>query len=56
MANQKAFSYLNNNDIEYPISSKIVDKVLSLPFHPYLTLDEITFVTDSVIDFLKDNR
>lgn len=52
MHKQKAFAYLNNVDIDYPHSTKLVDIVLSIPIHPYLTDDEINKVVTSIVEFM----
>jgi dTDP-4-amino-4,6-dideoxygalactose transaminase len=53
MHNQTAFKYLDNNDEDYPISTKLCETVLSLPMHPYLSETEIEFISNSIIEFLS---
>ncbi len=49
---QPGFAYLGLREGEFPISEKVAKCVMSLPMHPYLELDEIRFITDSVIELL----
>jgi len=56
MHQQKAFSYLSNNDDDYPVSTKLCDIVLSIPIHPYITLEEIDRVTNLIKTFVQISR
>ncbi len=51
---QKLFSYLNYKKGDFPISEKISQKIFSLPFHPYLTSEDIKFVTQKIIEILQN--
>lgn len=48
MHKQVAFSYLNINDDDFEITNKLCDTVLSLPMHPYLSVEDINFVSRTV--------
>ena len=50
---QKIFSYLNYKKGDFPISENISQNIFSLPFHPYLTNEEIKFIANKVIEVLK---
>jgi len=52
MHNQTAFKDFNCSNKDYPISTSLCDIVLSLPMHPYLTEEDIDFVSDKIIEFL----
>lgn len=56
MHNQTAFDSLNNNDEDYPVSTNLCKTVLSLPMHPYLTDDEVAFISNTVIEYLSSKR
>ena len=49
MHRQTAFNYLNINDNLCPISDLLADTVLSLPIHPYLTVED----QDSICETLR---
>lgn len=52
MHQQTAYIDLANKNEDYPISTKLCDVVLSLPMHPYLTEEEINFVSQKIRDFI----
>ncbi len=45
---QKCFSYLNYNENSFPIAEKSSKRVLSLPMNPFLSVDEISFITSNI--------
>jgi UDP-2-acetamido-2-deoxy-ribo-hexuluronate aminotransferase len=45
---QQAFAYLNNPGESCPVTSRLSNRVFSLPMHPYLSEEEITFITDTI--------
>ncbi len=45
---QKCFSYLNYNENSFPIAEKSSKRVLSLPMNPFLSKDEISFITSNI--------
>ncbi len=53
MHRQQAFSGNKYEDNDYPVSDKLSDTVLSLPFHPYMKEEEIALVSDAVKKYLK---
>lgn len=55
MHQQKAFSYLSNSDTDYPVSTKLCDLVLSIPIHPYITIEEIDKVSGLIKTFVQMN-
>ena len=48
----KKFGY---SEGDFPISEKMSKEVLSLPIHPSLTKDEIIYICENVINFMKNN-
>lgn len=53
MHRQKAFSDLNFNDLDYPVTNELCDYVLSLPMHPYLSVKDVDLVSESIKKFVK---
>lgn len=49
MHKQQAFSNLELNEANYTVTNKLCDIVLSLPMHPYLTVNDIKKITDVLI-------
>ena len=52
MHRQKAFEYVESIDEDYAISNKYCDTVLSLPFHPYMTREEVERVTKAIKEYI----
>lgn len=50
---QKAFEYITYVNSDYLITNRLCDTVLSLPFHPYMTNDEVLYVTNLIKEYLK---
>lgn len=48
---QKAFENLGYKKGEFPITEALCDQVLSLPMHTELTEEQLTFITQSIIEF-----
>lgn len=53
MHRQTAFAQNKYDDGDYPVSNKLSEIVLSLPFHPYMKEDEIMSVADAVKKYLE---
>lgn len=53
MHRQLAFAGNEYDDHDYPISNKLSETVLSLPFHPYMEEGEIVLITGRVKAFLR---
>lgn len=49
----EAFRQYKYNDNDYPVANMLSERVLSLPFHPYMKEDEVMLVTDAVKSYLK---
>ncbi len=52
MHRQTAFKEFNIDDSHCPVSSKLCSTVLSLPMHPYLTVEEIDKICNTIKTFL----
>jgi dTDP-4-amino-4,6-dideoxygalactose transaminase len=50
---QECFKYLNNIDNEFPIANRLSEETIALPIFPELTNEEIKYVVDKIIEFLK---
>lgn len=48
MHNQKCFSNIESNLIDYNNSIEATKRVLSLPMHPYLTIEDIDTITNAI--------
>lgn len=48
---QEAFRYLEPGT-DFPVSNRLSQTVMSLPMHPFLTQEEINFVTDKIKEFI----
>ena len=52
MHNQEAFAYMNKYGIDYSVTNKLCDTVLSLPIHPYISDEDIKTVLSVIKEFL----
>lgn len=50
---QKAYLDARYKEEDFPITNQLVKEVISLPMHTELEDDQIKFITDSVLEFLK---
>lgn len=53
MHRQLAFDRNKYDDQDYPVTNKLSETVLSLPFHPYMEEDEIKRVSDTIRAYLR---
>lgn len=51
--NQKAYQDARYKDADFPVTNQLVKEVISLPMHTELDNEQIKFITDSVLSFLK---
>lgn len=49
---QKAFDNSVYNDDDYPNTNRLCDTVLSLPFHPYMSDEDVELVAKSIIEYV----
>ena len=52
MHEQKAFADVRQY-VECPVTEQLCNTVLSLPMHPYMTTEQITFIVDHIRNILK---
>lgn len=52
---QKAFDNSLYDDADYPNTNRLCDTVLSLPFHPYMSDEDIELVVKSIIEYVEEN-
>jgi len=50
---QKAYKRLGYKAGDFPITEKVMSEIISLPMYPELTSEQIEYVADSVIQFIK---
>jgi UDP-2-acetamido-2-deoxy-ribo-hexuluronate aminotransferase len=50
---QKAYLDVRYKEEDFPVTNQLVQEVLSLPMHTELDDEQIKFITDSVIEYLK---
>lgn len=53
MHQQKALLHYLNANNKYPVTEAVCERCLSLPMHPYLTKEDVTFVADKLCGLLK---
>ena len=51
---QKAYVDKRYKESDFPVTNELVKEVISLPMHTELEDDQISFITDTVIQFLKN--
>jgi len=52
MHRQEAFQDMTYDDQNYPVTNRLTEVVLSLPFHPYMEEEEISLVADAVRQYI----
>lgn len=50
---QKAYADTRYREEDFPVTNRLVNEVLSLPMHTELDDEQIKFITDSILEFLK---
>ena len=50
---QECFAYLGHKKGDFPISETCASEVMSLPMNPYLTTDEIEYITSNIINSFR---
>lgn len=50
---QECFSYLENNDNDYPVSNFAAEHSLALPIYPELSNEQIKYVVDCISEFIN---
>jgi UDP-2-acetamido-2-deoxy-ribo-hexuluronate aminotransferase len=49
---QECFQYLNGKKGDFPISEKVSNEIMSLPMNPYITVEEIDYISTNLINIL----
>ena len=52
---QKAYQDSRYNEADFKVTNQLIKEVISLPMHTELEDDQIEFITNTVIDFVKNN-
>lgn len=50
---QKAYEYLGYSENDLPVTTSLCKEVLSLPMHPEMEKQQLEYITDSILEFLK---
>jgi dTDP-4-amino-4,6-dideoxygalactose transaminase len=50
---QECFSYLNPVDAQFPHSNRAAAETIALPIYPELTTGQITYIVDTIAEFLQ---
>jgi len=50
---QKAYADTRYKEEDFPVTNQLVKEVISLPMHTELDEEQIQFITESVLEFLK---
>lgn len=53
MHRQQAFANMSYEDTDYPVTNRLSEVVLSLPFHPYMKEEEIALVADAIKQYVS---
>lgn len=51
---QEAYSFLGYKESDFPVTSALCKDVLSLPMHPDMEDDQLSFIKNSVLDFFRN--
>lgn len=52
---QKAYADTRYNEDDFPVTNQLVKEVISLPMHTELDDEQVKFITDTILEFLRDN-
>lgn len=50
---QKAYEYLGYSEKDFPVTTLLCKEVLSLPMHPEMEKQQLEYITNSILEFLK---
>ena len=53
---QKCFAHIGYKEGDFPVSEHLSKKVLTLPMFPTMRKEEITYITDSIKEFLTTSQ
>ena len=49
---QKAYAQTGTNEAQFPVTNQLVKEVISLPMHSELSVEQIEYIAEKVLDFL----
>ena len=49
---QKAYVQPGTNEAHYPVTNQLVNEVISLPMHSELSVEQIEYIVEKVLEFL----
>jgi dTDP-4-amino-4,6-dideoxygalactose transaminase len=52
---QKAYTDDRYNEADFPVTNQLIKSVISLPMHTELDVEQIDFITTTVLNFIKEN-
>jgi dTDP-4-amino-4,6-dideoxygalactose transaminase len=52
--NQKAYKDDRYNEADFPVTNQLVKEVISLPMHTELDIDQIDYITKTIIEFVNN--
>ena len=53
---QECFAYLNNTDTDFPVANAAAEHSIALPIYPELTDEQIGYVVQTIVEFIKEHR
>lgn len=53
---QKAYKDERYQDGDFPVAEKLAQEVLSLPMHTELSNEQLVFITENIIEYIKENK
>ena len=52
---QECFAYLGNKPGDFPFAEQAANTSIALPIYPELSIEQLTFVVDTITEFIKNN-
>ena len=49
---QKAYAQPGTDEVQFPVTNQLVKEVISLPMHSELSVEQIEYITEKVLDFI----
>ena len=49
---QKAYAQPGTDEAQFPVTNQLVKEVISLPMHSELSVEQIEYITEKVLDFI----
>jgi len=51
---QECFAYLQYKQGDFPVAEKISNEIMSLPMNPYVTIEEMEYIVNKLINVTKN--